>query len=99
LPFRAVETGQPSFVACAIDWNLTGSTPDPATRERNTIVARELLPLFEAQPSGWDALAALNLCARDPQMTLPRFLEEWRDHAGKSQYAFIDRVRATLGFT
>ena len=30
LPFSAVDTGQPSLVACAIDWNFAGSTPGTA---------------------------------------------------------------------
>src|SRR5204863_8098759 len=35
LPFKAVETGQPSFVAWAIAWNFAGSTLGTAARVRS----------------------------------------------------------------
>jgi hypothetical protein len=62
------------------------------TRENNTIVAIRLLPLFEAEPAGWDALPALNLCTREPQKTLQRFLEEWKQNAAEKHRAFIEKV-------
>jgi hypothetical protein len=66
------------------------------TRENNTIVARELLPFFEAEPSGWDALPALNLCKREPDKTLKTFLEEWRANADATHRPFVDKVSHTL---
>ena len=66
------------------------------TRENNTIAARQLLPLFEAEPAGWDALPALNLCTREPQKNLARFLEEWKLNAAPAHHVFIEKVRAVL---
>ena len=36
-----------------------------ALRAKNVIVARQLLPLFEAEPGSWDALCYLNLGKRE----------------------------------
>jgi hypothetical protein len=52
--------------------------------------------LFEAQPSGWDALPALNLCKRERDKTLATFLEEWRANADATDRPFIDQVSHTL---
>jgi hypothetical protein len=62
------------------------------TRENNTIVARELLPLFEADPAGWDALPSLNLCKRERDKTLATFLEEWSANAAANHRPFIAKV-------
>jgi hypothetical protein len=69
------------------------------TRENNTIVAKQLLPLFEADPSGWDALPTLNLCAREPLKTLARFMEEWRTNADEAHKGFVDKVAGVLKVT
>lgn len=37
-------------------------------RDKNNVVAVELLPLFEAHPAGWESLTTFNLSSnRDPQ--------------------------------
>ena len=37
---------------------------NPAVRDRNTVIAIQLLPLFEADPRGWEALVFLNRGSR-----------------------------------
>lgn len=62
------------------------------TRENNTIVAARLLPIFEADPTGWDAVAAINLCKHEEKKPLARFLEEWKTNAQPQHSAFIEKV-------
>jgi hypothetical protein len=62
------------------------------TRENNTIIALRLLPLFEAEPTGWDTLPSLLFCAHEPHMTLARLLEQWKKNARPEQGAFIDKI-------
>jgi hypothetical protein len=67
------------------------------TRENNTIIAKELLPLFERRPAGWDALAAIHLCRRDRGMSLAAFLAEWRRNSAPRHHGFIGEVAALFG--
>ncbi len=67
------------------------------TRENNTIIALRLLPLFEAEPAGWDALASLKLCTREPDKTLARLLQEWKINARPEHRPFIEKVAAVFG--
>jgi hypothetical protein len=66
------------------------------TRENNTIIAKQLLPLFEAEPAGWDTLQSIKLCKRDPQKSLSQFLDEWKSNAAPAHRAFITKVAAVL---
>jgi hypothetical protein len=54
---------------------------NPAIRDRNTIIAIRLLPLFEAEPRGWAALTFLNRVPHSNQ-SLARHLAKWRPNAG-----------------
>jgi len=67
------------------------------TREKNTVIARQLLPLFEAEPSGWDALPSLKLGSRDVDKTLAKHLAEWHTNAPAERRAFIVRLAAVFG--
>ncbi len=67
------------------------------TRERNTIIAKELLPLFEAEPAGWDCLSSAHRCRRDREMTLADFLGQWRANAAPPQRAFVGKLAAVFG--
>ena len=65
-------------------------------REKNTVIAQQLLPLFEAEPSGWEAVTWLKLCSRDTEKTLAKHLSEWHANAPAAQRPFIDRVAAVF---
>ncbi|MGE3808248.1 MAG: hypothetical protein AB7K24_26605 [Gemmataceae bacterium] len=56
-------------------------------REKNNVVARALLPLFEKNPAGWQALATLNGGERDVAFRV--HLKAWHDRAPKEQRPFI----------
>ncbi len=50
---------------------------DPCLRDKNTIVAVALLPLFEKQPESWEAIAWLNDGASHGASTFARYLGDW----------------------
>lgn len=71
----------------------------PAQREKNLVTARQLLPLFEAHPAGWEALTALNLTRdRDPAKPFDRHLAAWYAAAPETQRDFLRQVRSVFGF-
>jgi hypothetical protein len=70
---------------------------NPVLRDRNCIVAAQLLPLFEAEPSAWEAVTALNLARRDDQKPLARHLSEWRGLVPAGQRPFIGKIQALFG--
>lgn len=70
----------------------------PTQRDKNLVVARQLLPLFEAQPSGWESITALNLTReRDATKSFDRHLAGWMAAAPASHHAFLAKVRAVFG--
>jgi hypothetical protein len=50
---------------------------DPGRRADATVVACQLLPIFEHDPTGWRALRYLHACPRDS--SLREFVRGWRD--------------------
>lgn len=71
---------------------------DSVQREKNNVVARQLLPLFERKPSGWEAVTYLNLGARrDPNLSLAQHLADWRAAAPAAHRAFITDLALELG--
>ena len=50
---------------------------EPCLRDKNTVVAVALLPLFEKQPSNWETIAWLNDGASHGTRTFARYLEDW----------------------
>ena len=67
-------------------------------RDENRIVARELLPLFEASPAGWEAITFMNLTPnRAPEKQLIEHFADWKAAAPASQRAFISRIAEVFG--
>lgn len=67
-------------------------------REKNNVVARRLLPLFERTPAGWEAVTYLNLGSRsDPKLSLAQHLADWRAAAPAEHKAFITALALELG--
>jgi hypothetical protein len=71
----------------------------PTQRDKNVIVAGRLLPLFEAEPRGWEAITFLKLGSRDPEKSLAKHLAEWQDNTPVGQRPFVRRVAAVFGPT
>ena len=61
---------------------------DPYLRDKNGIVAYQLLPLFEAYPSGWNAVRSL------PESTgrLSEYLADWHERVEPEDKPFVNRL-------
>jgi hypothetical protein len=55
-------------------------------------VAKELLPIFEAEPQAWEAVTYINLVPRDPNMSFYDFLINWKKISKKDFHGFIDKI-------
>jgi hypothetical protein len=67
-----------------------------AIRDRNTIIAIQLLPIFEAKPRGWEALAFLNRGSPDANKSLAQHLAEWRSQCPEDLRQFVTRLAAVF---
>jgi hypothetical protein len=65
-------------------------------REKNTIIASQLLPVLEANPAGWEALCFLNLGSRDPKKPFTRHLAEWGQNVPPDLRPFVSRIGAVF---
>ncbi len=77
------------------DWYADHSfelSQNAVVREKNTLVAVALLPLFEKSPEHWEAVAWLNTGKPLGSQTLAQFLQEWRDNAPIAHREFIADV-------
>ena len=68
-----------------------------AQREKNTLIAQQLLPLFEVEPAGWEAVTFLKLGTRDVNKPLAQHLTEWHANAPAAQRAFVIKFAAVFG--
>lgn len=66
-------------------------------RDKNAIVASQLLPLFEAAPQNWEAVTFLNHGARVKGKSTARKFTDWQAAAPAPHRAFIARVGAVFG--
>lgn len=70
---------------------------DPYLRDKNEVVANVLLPLFERQPEGWEAIRYLNLDPGDARNRLRDYLKNWYANCPDEHRRFIADVLALLG--
>jgi hypothetical protein len=68
----------------------------PTLREKNTIIASQMLPILEENPSGWDALPFLNLGARDFKKPFTRHLTEWEQIVPADLRPFVSKIAAVF---
>jgi hypothetical protein len=69
---------------------------NPTERSRNTIIATQLLPIFEAEPRGWEALAFLNSASTNPKSSLAHYLAQWRSRCPQRLRSFVTKVEAVF---
>jgi hypothetical protein len=67
---------------------------NPAIRAWNTIVAIRLLPLFDAEPRGWESVTFLNRGPRDADESLTKHLAEWRSRCPTDLRPFVAKLAA-----
>lgn len=63
-----------------------------AQRAKDVIIARQMLPLFEAEPAGWEAACYLNLGARKQGKPLAQYFAEWQTASPAALRPFLARV-------
>ena len=68
---------------------------DPTRRDRNTIIAAKLLPIFEKEPRGWGALAFFGRPA-NPNQSLSRHFAAWRSGCPREFQAFVAKLAAVF---
>jgi hypothetical protein len=68
---------------------------DPTRRDRNAIVAAELLPILEKDPRGWGALAFFHRSA-NPNQSLSRYFADWRSRCPREFQRFVAKLAAVF---
>jgi hypothetical protein len=68
---------------------------DPARRDRNTIIAAQLLPIFEREPRGWTALAFFGR-STNPNQSLLQYFIKWRSGCPREFQRFVTKLAAVF---
>jgi hypothetical protein len=92
LPEHQLPAGKPFSV-----WfqeNQAALRRNPMIRDWNTIIAIQLLPLFEAEPRGWQTVTFLNRGLHSADDSLSKHLAEWRSQCPSDLRPFVVRVAA-----
>jgi hypothetical protein len=66
-------------------------------RDKNTIVAVALLPLFEREPQHWEAVSYLNVRKPPQDQTFAEFLAKWQALSPPQHRAFIAKIGKSFG--
>ena len=69
---------------------------NPDRRDRNTIIAIQLLPIFESEPRGWETVAFLNRGSSNAEGSLAQHLVEWRSQCPDDLRPFVNRLAAVF---
>ncbi len=75
----------------------TELSDNPYLREKNEVVASVLLPLFEAHPEFWRAIAFLNTDPASAAKPFRAYLADW--YASSPEKALPEAVMSRFGFT
>ena len=75
----------------------TALQKDAGQRTWNTIVATQLLPIFEADPAGWEAVTFLNRKLSDSTESLSKHFAEWRANCPNHLRLFVTKLAAVFG--
>src|SRR5262249_42714607 len=62
---------------------------NPDLRDWNTVVAIQFLPIFEAYPSGWEAITYLDRGSHNPNESLAKRFLTWRLECPKNLRRFV----------
>lgn len=71
-----------------------GLRTNPVERAKNVIVARQMLPLLEADPATWAAACYLNLGRRDRDKPRAQYFAEWQAASPAALHPGIVRIVA-----
>jgi hypothetical protein len=67
-------------------------------RPREAIVANQLLPIFERDPTGWEAVSYLNVAGPSEAESLRRLLAAWHRSVPPRLRAFVATVSERFGY-
>lgn len=70
---------------------------NPVLRDKAVIIARQMLPLFEATPTAWDSVCYLNLGQHKDGKSLREHLTEWQTATPAGLKAFVARLASLFG--
>jgi len=70
---------------------------DAGHRDWNTIIASQLLPIFEAEPAGWEAVTFLNRGPSDGRQSLSEHFAQWRANCPDRLRSFVSKVAGVFG--
>ncbi len=68
-------------------------------REKNAVVARALLELFEKHPAGWQAVRSLNQWKKERELSLEEYLTDWHERVEKEHKGFVKEIAAMFEIT
>ena len=66
-------------------------------RDWNTIIAAKLLPVFEAEPAGWEAVTFLNRGRSNGGQSLLDHFAQWRANCPDRLRPFVSKLAAVFG--
>lgn len=70
---------------------------NPTLRNKNGLVANELLGLFEASPESWAAVSYLNMETLDDADSFKDYLESWHRHCPAKHKKLVRRIGDLFG--
>jgi hypothetical protein len=70
---------------------------NPFHREHNTIIAKQLLPIFELDPTAWRSMRYLHQLPQSNSDTMDDFLQAWHEAAPAECRFSIELMAHTLG--
>jgi hypothetical protein len=70
---------------------------DAEHRDWNTIIAGQLLPIFEAEPAGWEAVTFLNRGSSNGQQSLSEHFAQWRANCPDRLRPFVSKLAGVFG--
>jgi len=72
---------------------------DPYLREKDWIVANQLLPLFEEDPDDRGAVTYLNLSQPTREQTLEEYLNDWHVRVPRKHESLIEKIGERFGLS
>jgi hypothetical protein len=70
---------------------------DADHRDWNTIIATQLLPIFESEPAGWESVTSLNRGPANGRQTLSEHFAQWRANCPDHLRPFVSKLAAVFG--
>lgn len=70
---------------------------DAGHRNWNAIIAAQILPIFEAQPAGWEAVIFLNRGSTNRQESLSEHFAQWRANCPDRLRPFVSKLAGVFG--